>query len=56
MLAVTTVCLRSVGLLIVTLVLSGDIAQSVAAEIGLGEQRSASGRSPSGPWSDSLPS
>lgn len=38
MLAITMVCLALVGLLIVTLVLSGDIAASVAAEVGLGEE------------------
>ncbi len=38
MLAITMVCLALVGLLVVTLVLSGDIAASVAAEVGLGEE------------------
>ena len=38
MLAITIVCLALVSLLILTLVLSGDIAASVAAEVGLGEE------------------
>ncbi len=38
MLAITMVCLALVGLLILTLVLSGDIAASVAAEVGLGDE------------------